>query len=335
MQNALDITAQRRLDEIGESVRRRARTMVGEAAAMGAELAEAKALLPHGGWLPWLAENGIRPRTAQRWMQLAAADPALIESATGIQDALYGLVEMRPEDASEENIRPSWTLDLEQTPIEELKPHPSHYREHPEEQLEHLAASLKEHGIYRNVVAANDGTILAGHGLVEAARRIGLESLPVSRLACGPDDPRAIKVLAGDNELVKLGAVDDRLLTDLLKDVGGDGDGGVEALLGTGFSPNTLAALVMTTRPESEIEHYDAAAEWVGMPAYQEPENRIKLILTFETLEDRQELLDLLEIEHVANQRWTMTAWWPDRGERQDLKSLLFASADEDTNLDG
>jgi ParB-like chromosome segregation protein Spo0J len=224
------------------------------------------------------------------------------------------------------------TQNTEQAPIDELQAHPENYRQHPREQLEHLTASLKEHGIYRNVVVANDGTILAGHGLVEAAREMGVKVVPVTRLKCGPNDPEALRVMAGDNELAKLGAVDDRLLTDMLREV--RGDGGAEALLGTGFDPQTLAALVMTTRPEAEIEHHDAASEWIGMPAYQEPENRIKLILTFQSLEERQRILDLLEIEHVSNQRWTMTAWWPDRGERQDLKSLLFADEQDPGQMD-
>ena len=39
----------------------------------GAALAEARAVTPHGEWLPRLAARGITPRTAQRAMQVAAA----------------------------------------------------------------------------------------------------------------------------------------------------------------------------------------------------------------------------------------------------------------------
>jgi len=40
----------------------------------GAALIEAKGRLPHGAWLPWLREIGVKPRTAQAYMQLAALD---------------------------------------------------------------------------------------------------------------------------------------------------------------------------------------------------------------------------------------------------------------------
>lgn len=55
-----------------------------QAAAMkaleaGAALIEAKKLLPHGGWGPWLASAGIPERSAQRYMRLSRAD---METAT-------------------------------------------------------------------------------------------------------------------------------------------------------------------------------------------------------------------------------------------------------------
>lgn len=40
----------------------------------GRALIEAKELCGHGGWLPWLAEAGVRERTAQRLMKLAASN---------------------------------------------------------------------------------------------------------------------------------------------------------------------------------------------------------------------------------------------------------------------
>src|SRR5262245_32261201 len=43
----------------------------GHMADAGDRLNEAKALVGHGGWLPWLEECGIPVRTAQRYMRLA------------------------------------------------------------------------------------------------------------------------------------------------------------------------------------------------------------------------------------------------------------------------
>src|SRR5262245_55372260 len=76
--------------------------------------------------------------------------------------------------------------------IATLKRHPKNYREHPPEQIEHLKRSIREHGFYRNVVVARDDTILAGHGVVAAARHLGLKTMPVIRLAIDPDTPAAL-----------------------------------------------------------------------------------------------------------------------------------------------
>lgn len=60
----------------------------------GELLAEAKARLPHGAWLPWLAEHAaVTPRQAQRYMRLAEhweqiAAKCELSSHLGINDAL-------------------------------------------------------------------------------------------------------------------------------------------------------------------------------------------------------------------------------------------------------
>lgn len=50
-----------------------ARTAAERAIEAGERLIEAKELVPHGGWLPFLADTGIPERTAQRYMRIAAA----------------------------------------------------------------------------------------------------------------------------------------------------------------------------------------------------------------------------------------------------------------------
>jgi len=67
------------------------------------------------------------------------------------------------------------TLDpvYETVPIHLLKPHPQNYRSHPADQLEHIKQSIREYGIYRNIVVAEEYTILAGPGVVTTKRRYG------------------------------------------------------------------------------------------------------------------------------------------------------------------
>jgi ParB-like chromosome segregation protein Spo0J len=100
-----------------------------------------------------------------------------------------------------------------------LRPHPRRYRAHPDDQVAHLMAAIRAVGFYRNVVIARDGTVLAGHGMVEAARRLGMSKVPAARLDVAPDEPAALKVLAGDNGIAHLAEQDDRALTELLKEI--------------------------------------------------------------------------------------------------------------------
>ena len=123
------------------------------------------------------------------------------------------------------------TTTLELLPLATLRPHPRNDGEHPPDEIAHLKASLAEHGVYRNVVVAQDGTILAGHGVVQAAQELGHTHIAGKRLAYGPDDPRALKVLVGDNHIARLRLQDDAALVALLEELGREDP---LALLGTG-----------------------------------------------------------------------------------------------------
>lgn len=133
------------------------------------------------------------------------------------------------------------TETLELVDIASLRPHPRNDGRHPPDEIAHLKASLAEHGIDKNVVVANDGTILTGHGVVQAARELGYTQIPVQRKAYGPDHPLALKRLVGDNHIAALRQRDDAILAALLTELAQDDPA---ALLGTGFDEAMLAALV-------------------------------------------------------------------------------------------
>lgn len=194
---------------------------------------------------------------------------------------------------------------FEKIKVSKLKPHPRNYNTHPPDQLEHIKASLKTTGVYRNIVIAKDNTILAGHGVVEAAKELGLDEIRVGRVDLDPKQPEALSILVGDNEISHLSIKDDRTLTENLKDIF---DNAEKKLLGTGYTDAMLANLVMITRPSDEIEDFNAAAEWVGMPEYENPEATIKLTISFKNMEDRAECLQKLGIE-LSEQ--TASTWYP------------------------
>ncbi len=138
-------------------------------------------------------------------------------------------------------------LVLETVKLASLKPHSRNYNGHPAGQIEHLVESLSEHGVYRNVVVAKDNTILCGHGVVAAARKAGLDAIAVKRLDLEPDDPRAIKVLVGDNEVSRLAERDDRLLSELLGELKEFDPAG---LLGTGYDGDEVDALIDSVKED-------------------------------------------------------------------------------------
>lgn len=214
---------------------------------------------------------------------------------------------------------------VEQITLTDLKPHPQNYRIHPADQIAHLVQSIKEHGFYRNVVIAEDNTILAGHGIVLAAAQMGLTSIPVIRLPIAADTVQALKVLAGDNEIEHLADQDDRLLTELLKTI--LQEGGEAGLLGTGYDEQMLAGLLMVTRPESEIQDMNEASHWVGMPEYNAILPPPKLIIAFETEDERQHFLSWLDQKEqtiiMGKNRDTWSMWWPPR-DKEDLKALKW-----------
>ena len=214
-------------------------------------------------------------------------------------------------------------IAIEYVSVTELKPHPKNYREHPDDQLEHIIQSIKDNGHYRNVVVAKDNIILAGHGVVRASDKMGLKTIPVVRLDVPHDDPKAMKVLTGDNEIAHLGVVNDRLLSELLKDIK---DHDMDGLLGTGYDDAMLANLVLVTRDANEIEDFDAAAEWVGMPDYEKQAIPPKIIVSFENMEDRAAFGKLVGAPLTDK---TKSIWYPYK-EKDDTSSVRFETQEDE-----
>lgn len=89
---------------------------------------------------------------------------------------------------------------IEMLPIAEVKARECNPRKHPPKQIESLAKSIREFGFTAPVLIEADGTLIAGHGRVEAARKAGLEKIPCLRVAhLSPEQVRAYVI--ADNRL--------------------------------------------------------------------------------------------------------------------------------------
>jgi ParB-like nuclease domain len=230
--------------------------------------------------------------------------------------------EARKLEPAEKRSKPPRIHAAEVVDVSTLKPHPKNYRSHPEEQLLHLGESMRQHGVYKNIVVTRDGTILAGHGIFQAAQKVGLSRMSVVRLNIDPKSPQALKIVAADNELPRFSENDDRQLTELLQQIMKEDPAG---LVGTGYTEQSLAALLMTTRPASEIAGMDETAEWVGMPEYDPGEAQYKLIISFKSEADRAKFTKGAKLLGVTYKGATWSARWPP-DVREDVAGVRFAS---------
>jgi len=130
-------------------------------------------------------------------------------------------------------------MQVEQISIETLIPYVNNARTHSDAQVAQIAASIKEFGFNNPVLIADDNSIIAGHGRVMAARKLGKGTVPAVRLSHLTEMQRKAYILA-DNKLALNADWDNSLLAiELadLKDLGFDTDL-------TGFSADEIAALM-------------------------------------------------------------------------------------------
>lgn len=221
--------------------------------------------------------------------------------------------------ASEKSAASGAALAPRLVSIADLSPHPRNYRKHPAEQIQQIIASIRQFGFYRNVVATKQGNfILAGHGVVQAARQDGHTQVPVILLDLDPFSAAALKILAGDNELSNLAQDDERMLAEILKDVMKD-----ESLAGTGYNEDQLVNLIFTSTSRAEFASPDDARLWAGLPVYERQDNPIRLIVTFPTMEDRESFVGDHKISIRKKEERCWSAHWPNRP-RAHPGDLLF-----------
>src|SRR6476469_3413246 len=95
---------------------------------------------------------------------------------------------------------PSFPVTIERWPLERLIPHARNARTHSEDQVAQIAGSIAEFGFVNPVLVGDDGVIVAGHGRVLAARKLGLTEAPVIVLShLTPTQRRALMI--ADNRI--------------------------------------------------------------------------------------------------------------------------------------
>jgi DNA modification methylase len=113
---------------------------------------------------------------------------------------------------------PKSSLNVIRRPIDLLKPDPANARSHSKKQIRQIARSIETFGFNVPVLVDADLQVLAGHGRLLAARRLGLSDVPTIRLEhLTPAQARAFAI--ADNRLAEIATWDDRLLGEQLHEL--------------------------------------------------------------------------------------------------------------------
>ena len=128
-------------------------------------------------------------------------------------------------------------LKLTYLKTNDLLPYAGNSRTHSDEQVNQIAASIKEFGFAAPVCVA-EGTILAGHGRVQAARKLGMEEVPTVDLSHLTPAQRRQYVVADNKLALNAGWDEDVLAAEvaLMKEEGS----GLDVL---GFTAEELAEI--------------------------------------------------------------------------------------------
>jgi DNA modification methylase len=102
-------------------------------------------------------------------------------------------------------------MKIVQRPLASLTPYAGNPRTHSEEQIAQIAASIAEFGFTNPILADGEGVIIAGHGRLLAAQRLGLEKVPVITLGHLTEAQRRALVIA-DNKIAENAGWDEELL---------------------------------------------------------------------------------------------------------------------------
>jgi DNA modification methylase len=129
----------------------------------------------------------------------------------------------------------------------DLKLNPRNARVHPEQQIEQISRSIDQFGFNNPVLVDGQNNVLAGEGRVKAARRLGLQRIPVLKIEHLNSAEKRAFVLA-DNKLAEGSGWSRDILTLELQELA-DLDFNLEL---TGFNPGEIEALLGGQDPAEE-----------------------------------------------------------------------------------
>ena len=151
--------------------------------------------------------------------------------------------------------------------VTELIPYVNNSRTHSDEQVAQIAASIKEFGWTNPILLDGSNGIIAGHGRLLAARKLGQTEVPTIELSDLTETQKKAYIIA-DNRLALSAGWDNEMLTLELNDLLADGF----ALEMLGFDPVEMQLLIdggpdfepATEDEQGKLDQLDP--KWIAFP---------------------------------------------------------------------
>ncbi len=154
--------------------------------------------------------------------------------------------------------KPIMPLTVEYLLITALRPRERNARTHPKKQISKIAAAIERFGFVTPVLIDSNNGIVAGHGRVEAAKKLGMEKVPTVRIEHLSDVDLSAYVLA-DNQLATLAGWDKEILRIELQDLIAVGYE-IDATI-TGFDMADIDIILEETGAKDKPEKIPAPAD--------------------------------------------------------------------------
>jgi DNA modification methylase len=152
-------------------------------------------------------------------------------------------------------------LAVSYRPLESLIPYARNARTHSDTQVAEIAASIRAFGWTNPILVDGDNGIIAGHGRILAARKLGMAKVPVIELA-GLSDAEKRAYIIADNRLALKAGWDEAMLAAEIGDLQGLGFD----LALTGFELAEIDGLLAGEAPSFPDEAPEPPADPVTVP---------------------------------------------------------------------
>lgn len=206
-------------------------------------------------------------------------------------------------------------LKIEQRLLSKLTPSPTNPNTHGEAQIEQIIASMKEFGWTMPLLIDERGVILAGHGRVLAAQKIGLTHAPVL-ISTGWSEAKKRAYIVADNQLSRNSDWDNLKLAEEIEFLKAEGFD----LSLTALSDADMARLFVSAENLNPTGEYNR-----GMPEFDQPHNMSfrQIVMHFNSHKDANDFAALIK-QPITDK--TKFLWFPAKPKDRSMTDKRYSA---------